>query len=552
MANPAKFGHDQLGHLLSDNLLAIPRFQRKYSWTSQNVVEFWTDIERGRSSGKSYFMGTVVLADDHEVLGRMLIVDGQQRITTTAILFAAIRDRLREFGHDEQWRAVEREFLSDYVLEQEAHRPKLTLSPHDSPAFESILNPETGECPKGLVKASYDELKARVDAAAPDPDSYSELIAIVKYLSKSVQVLTAVAAELSEAFIIFETLNDRGADLTTADLLKNYLFSQAGQVAIRPVEEAWVRTSGSFDKPEEFVKFLRYEHMSRHGHVTVRGLYKAIQSDIGEGAAGAKAYVKRLEQGLKVYLALKDPEDPFWSANAIDVRDSLLAFRRLRLEVNSTLLLAAFSSWSVSDATRLVNTVANWSVRAWMSGTLGGGVADDAFCRAAVAVTTGKVSKAKDLLPYMHALIPDDTAFRQAVVDSGELNTTRAKYLLAKIERQHRIDMGENVDAMADWSSRTVTVEHIFAKSSKAEEFATEDEFNQFEIMKDRLPNLTLLELSLNGDLENKPFIDKRKTYTVSDFRMTSLLAAKDDWTLKDADARAHFLADLAVRAWPI
>lgn len=552
MANPAKFGHDQLGHLLSDKLLAIPRFQRSYSWTKQNVSEYWNDIQRSRPSGGSYFMGTVVLAEDQEMQGRMLIVDGQQRVTTTAVLFIAIRDRLRELGRDEQWRAVQRDYLSDYVLEQEAHKPKLMLSPADTPAFEALLGQNSSECPKGLVKSCYEYLKEQVDKVAPNTESYFELISIVTYLTKNVQVLTAVASGLSEAFVIFETLNDRGADLTTADLLKNYLFSQAGELAIRQVEEGWVRVAGAFDKPVDFVKFIRYEHMSRAGHVTVRGLYKALQADIGEGPTGAKAYVGHLEEALKVYLALRDPEDSFWSSNAIPVRDSLLAFRRLGLEVNSTLLLAAFNSWGQSEATRLVNTVANWSVRAWLAGNLGGGAADDAFCGAAVAVSSRTATRADDLREFMVGLVPDDSTFRQAVIDSGSFNTTRAKYILSQIERQRRIENGENVDAMPDWTSRSVTVEHIFAKSSKLEDFTTAEDFGRFEVMCDRLPNLTLLETSLNANLEDKPFSDKKLTYQESAFRLTSGLCDLPEWTLDAAEDRADFLADLAVKAWPL
>lgn len=552
MANPAKFGHDQLGHLLSDKLLTIPRFQRSYSWTTQNVSEFWNDVQRSRPSGGSYFMGTVVLAEDQEMQGRMLIVDGQQRITTTAILLIAIRDRLRELNRDEQWRAVEREYLSDYVLEQEAHKPKLMLSPGDTPAFEALLGQSIADCPSGLIRSCYEYLKEQIDKVAPDAGSYFELISIVTYLNTNVQVLTAVASGLSEAFVIFETLNDRGADLTTADLLKNYLFSQAGELAIRQVEEAWVRVSGAFDKPADFVKFIRYEHMSRLGHVTVRGLYKALQADIGEGSIGAKAYVGHLEEALRIYLALRDPEDRFWSANSVSVRDSLLAFRRLGLEVNSTLLLAAFNSWGHTEATRLVNTVANWSVRAWLAGNLGGGAADDAFCGAAVALSSRTATHPEDLKEFMIPLVPDDSAFRQVVIDSGRLNTTRAKYLLSQIEKQYRIEVGENVDAMPDWTSRSVTVEHLFAKSSSREAFATAGDYEQFQVLCDRLPNLTLLETSLNASLEDKPFSEKQATYRESAFRLTSELSSVSDWSFACAERRAGLLADLAVRAWPL
>src|SRR6266852_451461 len=99
MADPAQFDHDRLGHLLSDRLLKVPRFQRRYSWQEEHVAEYWADIERARSAGDSYFMGTVVLASDTGDENRKLIIDGQQRIMTTAVLLTAIRDQLWDFGH---------------------------------------------------------------------------------------------------------------------------------------------------------------------------------------------------------------------------------------------------------------------------------------------------------------------------------------------------------------------------------------------------------------------------------------------------------------------
>src|ERR1019366_9209021 len=118
-----------------------------------------------------------------------------------------------------------------------------------------------------------------------------------------------------------------------------------------------------------------------------------------------------------------------------------------------------------SEATRFVDVVASWSVRAWMAGTLGGGVAESAFCDAAVAVAQKKAKTADDALSHMKEVVPDDAAFRQAFMGYGSTATTRAKYLLARLERQHLTDLGLQTEAMPDWSSKSVTVEHIFAKS---------------------------------------------------------------------------------------
>jgi hypothetical protein len=513
--------------------------------------EYWTDIERARGAGDAYFMGTVVLASDADGDNRKLIIDGQQRITTTAILFVVVRDRLREFGQDRAAQSVEDTHLSDYVLTEEQTVAKLTLSPEDHPTFSSLLEGRTGDLAQGPVTNCYNQLKHYVDALAPTDSDYRKLIELVNYLDKDVQVLLAVATGLPEAYVIFETLNDRGADLTTADLLKNYLFSQAGNQGISHAENTWTRLTGRFDKPDDFVRFLRYEYMSRKGRITNRGLYKALQADIGHGAAPVRSYLERLEKALQRYVALREPDDASWSSQAIEVKDSLLAFRRFGFEASTPLLLAAFATWTHSDATRFVDVVASWSVRAWMAGALGGGVAESAFCDAAVAVAQKRAKTADDARSHMKDLVPDDSAFRQAFMSYGAITTTRAKYLLARLERQHLTDLGQQTDAMPDWSSKSVSVEHIFARSSKRTEFDSDEAFEQFSLIRDQLQNLTLLERTLNGGLEDKPFSQKVETYGQSAFALTREFSEHSAWTFAEAKVRAEVLAGLAVKAWP-
>ncbi|MET9261581.1 DUF262 domain-containing HNH endonuclease family protein [Amycolatopsis sp. NPDC004079] len=551
MADPAQFDHDRLGHLLSDRLLKVPRFQRRYSWQEEHINEFWGDIERARLAGDSYFMGTVVLASDVSGDERKLIIDGQQRITTTAILLVAVRDRLRELGHLRSAQSVEDTHLSDYVLTEEQTVPKLTLNPDDHDTFSLLLEGGHNDLPKDLVAICYRLLKCKVDELAPADSEYRNLINLVTYLDKEVQVLLAVATGLAEAYVIFETLNDRGVDLTTADLLKNYLFSQAGSNGIGHAESVWTRLAGHFDKPDDFVKFLRHEYMSRRGRVTNRELYKALQADISENPSDVRRYLERLERAFHQYVALREPDDASWSAQAIEVKDSLLAFRRFGFESSMPLLIAAFSTWSHSDATRFVDIVANWSVRAWMAGTLGGGVAESAFCDAAVAVTRGEAKNSREVLVFVSEIVPNDEEFRQVFIRYGSITTTRAKYLLARLERQYVKEIGGMTESLPDWSSKSVTVEHIFAKSSKRVAFDSDDDFRRFGSIKDQLQNLTLLERSLNGSLEDKLFPEKISAYAGSAFSLTRKIAESSEWGFAESTSRAEFLARLAVEAWP-
>ena len=551
MADPATFGHDRLGHLLSDKLLLVPEFQRKFSWHVDNIQDYIDDIEAAYTKGNSYFMGTIVLAYGETAEAPDLIVDGQQRIISTALFLIAIRDRLLEHGKTEAANSVESNYLSDYILEKESRFERLVVGPSDQECYHSLLGKE-GVLASPLGDA-YSQFKAHVDRLAPGVEDYRELIDRVTFLDSKVQVLVAVATGLAEAYIIFETLNDRGADLTTADLLKNFLFSRSGPAGINAVKDAWTRLSGAFDNPDDLVKFLRHDYMSRVGPVTRRSLYKAIQEYLASGATSVQKYLANLEKSLIMHLAIRDPDSSHWSSQSIEIRDAILAFRRFGFESSMPLMLAVFDNWRKSDATRFVETLAAWSVRSWFTGGLGGGQAEAAFCNAAVAVSKGGAKTADDVKVHLNDLVPDDPVFQQAIRGYGGMQTTRAKYLLAMLDRQYLIRQGDTTDALPDWSSKSVTIEHIFARSMKEASFETLEEYNQYQVIRDQIINFTLLERSLNNALEDKTFEQKRDSYSKSNFALTRELAGinPSSWSFDAARSRMEIFVDLAVQAWP-
>jgi hypothetical protein len=167
-------------------------------------------------------------------------------------------------------------------------------------------------------------------------------------------------------------------------------------------------------------------------------------------------------------------------------------------------------------------------------------------------VTSGEAANANAVRKYMLDLVPDDDQFRQQFIEYGAITTTRAKYLLARLERQHVLRTATQADALPDWSSKSVSVEHIFPRSLKRNKFESDSEFGEFLGMKEKLQNLTLLERTLNNGLEDKPFEKKAETYRKSAFELTRKVGELPEWNFAAAIVRARELADLAVEAWPL
>ncbi|GAA2257104.1 DUF262 domain-containing protein [Actinomadura luteofluorescens] len=550
MADPAQFGHDRLAHLLSDRLLSVPKFQRGYAWENANIVEFLEDLRLARDDGQQYFMGTVVLADDHNDPARKIIVDGQQRLTTTAILITAIRDRLASFGKFESAAEIDKKYLKAFDLEEEDILVRLKLNPDNLAAYEELLRGHKADNPKHPIRQCYDVCAEHLAEIAPSAQSYRDLISIITQVEKDVQVLLAVASGLPEAYVIFETLNDRGADLTTADLLKNYLLSQARD-ALPYIEQKWTQVSTRFEKAEDLVKFIRHEHSARLGKVTTRKLYKALQKDIGNGPTRARAYVTRLEKTLKIYTAIREPDNDYWKGINVEVRDSLMAFRRFGFESSMPLMIAVMTTWDPTQAAKLINRIAGWSVRAWFAGRLGGGTAEEVFSEAAVGVTQGELKNQAQVFEIVKRIVPEDRQFGQAFLAYGSVSTGRAKYILSCLERQRLLSNKTNAEAPPDWSSTSVSVEHIIAQSSKREDFDSQADYDKFLTVCNTISNYTLLERTLNRNLEDSPFVHKRDVYKQSKFALTQELGECDNWSVADASKRAERLRKLALAAWP-
>lgn len=541
MADTTEFNHDQLGHILADHLVQVPEFQRSYSWERINVQEYLSDLHRARQKKSAYFMGTLVFAKPDDGTDRRKIVDGQQRLATTAVLFVAIRDRLAELGKADLADNTTKQFLRRFSIKEESEVDSLILSPKDQDSYDAIMEGKYAALHTGdKLRACYEECRGHLMELAPKANQYKKLIDVIAQLERDVQVLIAVASSLPEAYVIFETLNDRGADLTTADLLKNYLFSEAKRHEFDYVQHGWNTLETNLGRPE-LVKFVRFEYMSRHGRITTRQLYRALQDDL-KVDPGAKSYVQRLKKAQEIYVALREPDSDFWRDAKVDVRDALLAYRRFGFESSYPVLLAAFREWDKAKATRLLVKIAKWSIRAQFMGRLGAGTAEESFAAAASSIARGDAKNQTEVRRLLARLIPTDGEFKGAFTGGGKLHTSRAKYVLGMLEKAADAK-ASRPERPLDWTSPSVTVEHIVPVSE-----GTDDDLF---IKINQIGNLTLLEKRLNRQLGSSGFSKKRELYAQSEFALTRAVAEADTWTTDDISARTTTLAALACLAWP-
>jgi len=215
----------------NDFVFEVPRYQRPYSWTTEQAGELLDDVLKSIEDGTTpvdqldpYFLGSLVLIKG-ETSADADVVDGQQRLTTLTILFAV----LAHLAEDPD----ERDSIWSYVaakgnkIEQIPDRPRLTLRPRDREWFEAYV--QTRDAIPSLLALDSGPLtdpqrnvlaNAKLFRDALQAMDQQELRRISSFLALNCYLVAVSTPSLDSAYRIFSVLNERGLDLSHADILK--------------------------------------------------------------------------------------------------------------------------------------------------------------------------------------------------------------------------------------------------------------------------------------------------------------------------------------------
>lgn len=203
--------------------LEIPPYQRIYSWTQRQCLELWLDILRAARDDREHFSGIVIMTTDPDSAGdtdRLSVVDGQQRLTTTALLLAALADHLVAHGAPDG-RAPAPGAIRDALLHGHADGSdfrKLTLSRDDDATIEAVI--EGRELPPSPSKNIVDNLAFFAGQMAEDGFDAAELWEGLGRLT----VIACFEENSDYAQEVFESANSKGLPLTLTDMVRNYLL----------------------------------------------------------------------------------------------------------------------------------------------------------------------------------------------------------------------------------------------------------------------------------------------------------------------------------------
>lgn len=574
MAGPGfHFDSRGIGKLLQQGRLQVPPNQRSYAWREKHIRNLFQDLNEAISKGDAsaeYFLGTIVLIQKGSETPS--IVDGQQRLATTTILLARIRDRFLELNRENSARSIEDSFLRNINRRTELEDPRIQLNLEDNEFFiKKILPPrvdlsleKTGRASnRRLLRASKMAGELMMDLVkhlAPDAQ-FNLLNRWVDFLEHNTTVLVVTVPDEVGAFRMFETLNDRGLRASQSDILKNYFFSKSGArypeaqmmwnvitAAIDSIgrKEREYDEEDDIDKHDLLVTYNRHLWVTTHGPTKARELADKIKAEITNETRTLE-HLLDASEGAHDYAALWSSRHQKWANYKPATRNHVETIAvHLQVEQIRPLLFAVARHFSIDEADKAFHLFVSWSVRFLIFGGRGG-MLDTQYSIRAKEVGTKQITKASELKEAMRRYVPTDAEFEEAFATARVSRQHLARYYLRALEKASKGIAQPEYVANEDVSD--IDLEHVLPLNPNEDWDIDEDSAQAAQKL---LGNMVLLRTSQNRDLGNQNFEAKRIVLAKSGYDLTKQVGRYEQWGLTEIRERQANLAKLAVKTWPV
>ena len=538
----------------------VPPYQRDYAWTEEEWEDLWNDVLdlRERPDARHY-MGALVVKGDSD--REFTIIDGQKRLATIGVLSLAVIDRLQRIAdrdidrkrNHERATELRNRFIGEKDPASLIESSRLNLSRADDAFYQDYLAQlRSPPNPRGLTRSNallwncFRYFSEQLDALT-DVQENGE--ALARILSECVArrllfILITVEDELN-AYTVFETLNARGLELTTADLLKNYLFSKVRvQADLDALQRRWHALLATVT-PERFSEFLRYHLLCEQPRIRKERLFKLIRDRI-DTPPQVFDLLDALENRAELYAALADANHEYWrewpEARPY-VRDMIL-FRARQV---TPVLFAAWERLR-GDFDRVLKLTGVVSFRYLVSGRNPNAL-EPVYHETAKAILTGNANRPRAVFAHLRAVYVDDGAFASnfAVYSINPRGRKKLlKYILCRLE-----DDAAGAGRERDPETDPASIEHILPQNPSGD-WTTAFTATEVQAAVERIGNATLLEPAANREIGSAQYDAKRPAYERSAYALTRQVAemAPEEWTFAFVEKRQQLLAERAVQVW--
>ncbi len=527
------------------NQLVIPIYQRLYSWEKEQCKELWDDIIKigGNDKMDGHFIGSILYVLDGITHSdnALLIIDGQQRLTTITLLLTALRDHLND--------EVKRKEIEDhYLINSDKDGDKkfrLILSESDKDTLLSLIDKNKRKPSDPSLKI-VENFKLFEEWVSSNTD---KLETIFKGLEKLMIVTIALEKEKDDPQLIFESMNSKGIELTQTDLIRNYIVMETETEKQEGFyNKYWRAMEENFKQNKKwFDRFVRHYLTIKTREIpNINKVYVALKRYQQERGIETEALLQDLQKycGYFCRIVFKKEADK-------DLNKALGFLVDLERDVIYPLLLELYSDYndgvlSKDDFRRSIALIESYICR-----------------RAVCGLATNSLNK---VFPSFTKHIQKDEYFKSLKVHFGSLtnnqrfpNNDEFKDCFITIDfykfqkNEYFFERLENFDRKERVYTHEYTTEHIMPKTLTEE--WKRDLGGNFQAIHDKylhtIGNLTLT--GYNSTYSNRSFQEKQgmeKGFKNSPLRLNQSLRDLKSFGEEEIKKRANDLADLALKIW--
>ncbi|WP_120803672.1 DUF262 and DUF1524 domain-containing protein [Helicobacter pylori] len=536
----------------------IPIYQRVYSWGKEHCEQLWDDIIKtgGNDQMNGHFIGSIVFVQDGIYTtshNELLIIDGQQRLTTITLLFIALRDHLND--EDELLEKFSRQKIWNRYLinsdEKGDKKFKLFLSEPDRDTLLSLIDKDRRKPNEPSLKI-MENFKLFEEWIRKNTD---KLETIFKGLDKLMVVEISLERGKDNPQLIFESMNSTGKDLTQTDLIRNYIVMETEvkkqedfyNQYWRAMEENFKQSEKQSKREDLFNKFVRHYLTIKIGKIPIeKRVYEAFKDYQQKEGIEIEDLLKDLQKycGYFCQIAFKKEADK-------DLNKALGFLVDLEMDVIYPLLLEIYSDYidgvlSKQDFIPIIYLIESYICR-----------------RAVCGLGTNSLNK---VFPSFTKHIQKDEYFKSLKVHFVYLtekqrfpNNDEFKKLFITIDfyhfqkKEYFFERLENFDTKEPVNTKECTIEHIMPQTLT--EKWERDLGENFQAIHDKylhtIGNLTLT--GYNEKYSNNSFQEKRdmeKGFKQSPLKLNQSLKTLESFGEKEIEKRANDLADFALKIW--
>ncbi|MCQ2632153.1 DUF262 domain-containing protein [Helicobacter pylori] len=533
-----------------NNQFVIPIYQRLYSWKKEQCEQLWDDIIKigGNDKMNGHFIGSIlyVLADDTHS-SPLLIIDGQQRLTTITLLLIALRNHssdevkiLEKFSRKE----IESCLINNNKDGDKKFR--LILSESDKDTLLSLIDKNKRKPSESSVKI-VENFKLFEKWIRKNTD---KLETIFKGLEKLMIVWIALEKGKDDPQLIFESMNSKGIDLTQTDLIRNYILMETEVEKQEDFyNQYWRAMEEDFKQNETlFDQFVRHYLTIKTGKIpNEKRVYETFKDYQQKKGIEIEDLLKDLQKycGYFCQIAFKKEADK-------DLNKALsFLVDYLEMDVIYPLLLELYSDYSDGvlsdqDFTSIIYLTESYICRRAVCG-LGTNGLNKIFASFTKHIQKDEYFKSlKVHFGYLTEKqgFPNNDEFKKLFITIDFYHFKKIKYFFERLE---------NFDTKEPVNTKECTIEHIMPQTLTKE--WKRDLGGNFQAIHDKylhtIGNLTLT--GYNSEYSNKPFQEKRDMengFKQSPLRLNQSLKDLESFGEKEIEKRANDLADWALKIW--